>query len=83
MKHADSREEDSDRFDTKAEMRETLSNIAYCAECDRLFDIRSGCEADIRADEAERHTLREQSPVWNPSSTLPATSTPDEVPNRV
>jgi hypothetical protein len=28
--------------------------ISYCSECDRFFDVRSGCEADIRADERER-----------------------------
>lgn len=34
----------------------TISNVEefvdYCEQCDRFFDKRSGCEADIREDEA-------------------------------
>jgi hypothetical protein len=26
--------------------------IEYCSECDRYFDVRSGCEADIQEDES-------------------------------
>jgi hypothetical protein len=29
-------------------------NLAYCQECGRFFDVRSGCDADIRQDERAR-----------------------------
>lgn len=29
-------------------------DIWFCAECDRYFDVRCGCEADVRFDEAQR-----------------------------
>lgn len=32
--------------------------IKYCRECDRYFDVRSGCEADIRFDEQEKALKR-------------------------
>lgn len=34
----------------------TVSNgmVRYCLECDRYFDVRSGCEKDIRADERNK-----------------------------
>ncbi len=33
-------------------------HLAFCEECGRFFDVRSGCEADIRFDERAR--LREK-----------------------
>lgn len=38
--------------ETAEEMKELVN---YCEECDRYYDSRSGCEADIRKD--ERHRL--------------------------
>lgn len=28
--------------------------IQYCESCNRFFDVRSGCEKDIRVDEQEK-----------------------------
>lgn len=29
-------------------------SLSFCLECDRYFDVQSGCEADIRFDERNR-----------------------------
>lgn len=28
--------------------------ISYCSKCKRFFDVRSGCEEDIRKDERDK-----------------------------
>lgn len=28
--------------------------IGYCTDCKEFFDVRAGCQADIRADEREK-----------------------------
>lgn len=33
--------------------------ISYCSKCNRFFDVRSGCEEDIRDDERTRITTKE------------------------
>lgn len=37
---------------------DTGGHLRFCDQCDRFFDARSGCEADIRFDERAR--LREK-----------------------
>lgn len=33
--------------------------VSFCEQCDRFFDIRSGCEEDIRTDERQKHNIPE------------------------
>lgn len=45
------RDETAQRQAVERDIRQELSNIAYCAQCGQLYDMRAGCEADIRQDE--------------------------------
>lgn len=36
------------------DLSDSSGMVSYCEKCGRFFDVRSGCEEDIRADERQQ-----------------------------
>lgn len=43
-----------DNGSSDIDMSESDGMIGYCEDCGQFFDVRAGCETDIRADERDK-----------------------------